>query len=100
MAENVTVRAEDVLPVRSRISWGAILGGTMVAVALYVLLGLLGVAAGFSVSPHTTDRQLTVGAAIWAVFSILVALFVGGWSISQLTAGESRCEAAFYGLVM
>jgi len=34
------VQVKDVVPVRSRISWGAILAGTMTAIAIYFLLGV------------------------------------------------------------
>jgi hypothetical protein len=95
-----TIRAEDVLPVRSRISWGAIFAGAMVALAVYVVLGLLGLAVGFSVSGSARGEQPSVGAGIWAVVCTLLALFVGGAVCSQFTAGENRLEAAMYGLVL
>ena len=51
MAVNVTApRAEDVLSVGTRISWGAILAGTFVALALQFLFGILGSAVGVSIS--------------------------------------------------
>jgi hypothetical protein len=100
MAETTTIRAEDVLPVRSRISWGAVFAGAMVALALYVLLSLLGAAAGFSVSNHYRADQLSTGAAIWAVFSLLVSLFCGGCVTSQFTVGENKYEAAIYGVIL
>lgn len=36
------VDVEDVVPVQSRISWGAILAGSALALALYFLFTLLG----------------------------------------------------------
>ena len=41
------VHAEDLIPVRSRITWGAILAGSVLALSLYFLLALLGGAVGF-----------------------------------------------------
>ena len=37
------VQVQDLLPVRSRVSWGAILAGVMTSIALYFLLSVLGV---------------------------------------------------------
>jgi hypothetical protein len=95
-----TVRAEDILPVRSRVSWGALLSGAMVAVAVLVLLSVLGAATELTAYNRSTTRQLEVGGAIWAVVSTLIALFVGGYVTSQLAVGESRTEAAIYGVIL
>jgi hypothetical protein len=41
-----------------------------------------------------------VSSATWAVASLLIALFLGGYVVSQCTVGESAGEAAIYGVVM
>jgi hypothetical protein len=97
---DTNVHAEDVFPVRSRVSWGAIFAGAFVALALYVLLSLFGAAVGFSVSDWTRGEQLGTGAAVWAVFSTLISLFIGGWVTSQCTVGENKMEAAIYGIIL
>jgi hypothetical protein len=100
MAESVTVRAEDLMPVRSRVSWGAILAGAMVALALYFLLTLLGAAVGLSVGGRVGPENIGSGAAVWAIASTLLALFVGGYVTSQCTVGENKGEAVLYGLIL
>lgn len=97
---NVDVRAEDLLPVRSRVSWGAIFAGAAVALALYFLLSLLGAAVGLSVSDSIRSENLGTGAAIWAVVSMLISLFLGGVVTSQCTAGENQLEAFLYGVIL
>lgn len=94
------VSAEDVLPVRSRVNWGAVLAGSVIALALYFLLTLIGGAVGLSISGHVRPSSVGTGAAIWAVLSIVVALFVGGLATSQLTVGENRGEAAIHGVLL
>lgn len=94
------VRAEDVMSVRSRVNWGAVLAGSVIALALYFLLTLIGGAVGLSVSGHVRPSSVGTGAAVWAVLSIAVALFVGGWVTSQLTVGENRGEAAMHGVLL
>jgi hypothetical protein len=100
MAESVTVRAEDLMPVRSRVSWGAILAGAMVALALYFLLTLLGAAVGLSVGGRVGPENIGSGAAVWAIVSTLLALFVGGYVTSQCTVGENKGEAVLYGVIL
>ena len=94
------IRAEDLVPVRSRVSWGAVLAGAVLALAVYFVLTLLGGAIGLSVSDSVRGGTLAVGAAVWAVVATLAALFVGGWFTSQATVGENKTEAAAHGLLM
>jgi len=86
--------------VRSRISWGAIVAGAAVAIAIYALLMALGVAVGMSVSDDVNMRTLGTGAGVWGFIALLVALFAGGWVTTQVTAGETRTEAVLYGVVL
>ncbi|MFL6116041.1 MAG: hypothetical protein ACJ786_32515 [Catenulispora sp.] len=95
-----TVRAEDLLPVRSRVSWGALLSGAMVAIAVLVLLSVLGAACELTAYNRSSSRQLETAGAIWAVVSTLIALFVGGYVTSQLAVGENRTEAGIYGIIL
>jgi len=100
MADQTTLHPEDVYPVRSRISWGAIFAGAMVFLALYFLFSLLGTALGLSISDNVRSDQLGTGAIFWAIVSILVSLFLGGWVTTQCTAGENKLEAVVYGVVL
>ncbi len=86
--------------VRTRISWGAILAGAAVAMAIYVLLISLGVAVGLSVSDDMSSRTFGTSAGVWGFISLLIALFAGGWVTTQVTVGESRAEAMLYGVVL
>lgn len=86
--------------VRTRISWGAILAGAAVAMAIYALLMALGVAVGMSVSDEVTSRTLGTSAGVWGFISLLLALFAGGWVTTQVTVGETRGEAILYGVVL
>ena len=94
------VGVEDMVGVRSRISWGAIIAGSVLALALYFLLTLLGGAIGFSVSDKFGGKTIGVAAAIYAILVTAGCLFAGGFVASQFTAGENRREAAMYGLLV
>ena len=100
MADNTTIRAEDLVPVRSRVSWGAIFAGAVLALAVYLILTLLGGAIGLTVSDNVRTGSLKTGAAIWAILATAIAMFVGGWVTTQCTVGENKTEAVVHGVIM
>lgn len=94
------VRTQDILPVMSRVSWGAIFAGAFVALAVYVLLSVLGLAIGLSATPELSGETIGTAAAIWYVVALFLALFAGGCVATQCTAGENKMEAVIYGVVL
>jgi hypothetical protein len=97
---DANVRAEDVFPVHSRVSWGAVFAGAVVALVLYFLLSMLGAALGLSVSDRVRADSIAAGAAIWAILATVVSLFIGGWITSQCAVGETKSEAVVYGVIL
>jgi len=100
MAADTPVHAEDLMPVRSRVSWGAVIAGSVMALALYFLLTLLGAAIGFSISSSMSAESVSIAAAIWAIAVTSLCLFLGGYVASQFTVGENKTEAAMYVLLV
>jgi len=95
-----TVRIEDVQGVRSRVSWSAIFGGAVIAIATYLLLTFFFAALGFSLSEAgVRENAVSIGAIVAAVLTIALSLYFGGWVTTQLSVGETRCEAMIYGLL-
>jgi hypothetical protein len=86
--------------VRTRVSWGAIMAGAVVSIAVYLLMTLLGAAIGLSVRDASINEGLSTGAAIWAVITTAVALFTGGWLASQSVVGETKGEAVVHAIIM
>jgi hypothetical protein len=92
-------------PWHKRISWGAVFAGVVIAVAIMVVLNLLGLAIGLAtIDPATGEtpggRTLSIGAGIWWIVSALIALYVGGWVASRL-AGAFRSETGtMHGLLV
>jgi hypothetical protein len=93
-------RAEDLFSVGARISWGAILGGSFVALAIYFMLTTLGAAVGLTVHDRTDPTTFRISAVAWGILALAVALFVGGLMTSLFTVGENKVEAVFYGVIM
>jgi hypothetical protein len=91
---------EPMWSVKSRVSWGALFAGGVVAVAIYFLMSLLGVALGVTFSDRFNAEQLGTAAAYYTFASLLISMFFGGWVSTRCTAGEYRGEAALYGIVV
>jgi hypothetical protein len=93
-------RLEDLRSVGTRIRWGAILAGAVLAFGIYALLGILGAAVGISISDRVNPTALSTGAIIWALLTTCVAVFVGGLMTTVFTVGENKVEAVTYGVIM
>lgn len=87
----------------SRVAWGAILAGTVVALAAFAILSLIGLAYGFTlVEPTEADPMngaLTT-AAIWQIASQIVALGLGGYVAANLAGLLPRGAALLHGVVV
>jgi len=95
-----TPKATDLLSVKSRVSWGAIAAGAMIALAIYLVLTLLGTALSLEVAVRGRNVDLQMGAGIYSIVTLLVAMFFGGWATSRLAVGESKLEAVLYGIIL
>jgi hypothetical protein len=100
MAETRAVRTQDLVPVSSRVSWGAIFAGGVMALATFLLLTLLGGSIGLSIRDEVNADTFGTSASIWAIASSIIALFVGGYITSQCTVGENAGESVVHGLIM
>jgi hypothetical protein len=86
-------QAAELLSVRSRMSWGAIAAGAMVALSIYIVLTMLGIALGIEVAMRGASAHLGAEVAIFSILTLLLAMFFGGWTKSRLAVGESKLEA-------
>lgn len=86
-----------------RISWGAVFAGTIVAIMVSLILGLLGVAIGLAtVNPMTEQNPgegLATGAMIWWAATTLIAFYIGGCVAGRLAGVGRRPDAMLHGVV-
>jgi len=98
-AETMRRSRKMVLP---SISWGAIFGGLASGMATYLLLALLGIAAGLSaVNPQAAEPvgRVPMFATIWTGISMIASAFLGGY-VATLMSGRSRLsDGILHGLV-
>ncbi|MDC0713702.1 hypothetical protein POL68_34870 [Stigmatella sp. ncwal1] len=104
MAEIMEKSRVEVLPTGPfRLSWGAILGGTFVALGVWILLYALGLALGLS-SVDPTDpgsaRSAGIGTGIWSLIAPLIALFVGGMVAARTAGIVDKMGGALHGAVL
>ena len=90
---------------RKRISWGAIIAGVVIALAVHMALAILGLGLGLtSVDPNSVNgtpsaTTLGTGAAIWWVVSGLIATVAAGYVAARLANVFSRKDGILHGLV-
>jgi hypothetical protein len=104
MATVETAEREYIVGTRPlRMSWGAIFGGTVAALGVWLLLSTLGLALGLSsVDPYTPGSARGAGlfTGIWSLVTPLIALFVGGMVAARGSGAIGRGEGVLHGLVM
>ncbi|MBM4024429.1 MAG: hypothetical protein FJ280_03360 [Planctomycetes bacterium] len=88
-----------------RISWGSIFAGTLVTLAVFLTLQMLGAGIGAATidltgRETTSPRALGIGAAIWWLITGLIALFIGGWVAGRLAWLPSKLDRALHGLTV
>ena len=87
-----------------RISWGAVIAGMVIAVAVQVVLSFLGTGIGLgTIDPmqYSTPSAgaLGTGAGIWWAVSSIIALFAGGWVAGHLAGSPEKSDAVLHGLL-
>lgn len=86
-----------------RISWGAVFAGAIVALAVELMLMILGVGVGAStLHPGAGTEQMSslgIGAGIWFVVSALISVYVGGWVAGKLAGIPTRSIGALHGFI-
>lgn len=100
----VTVHREDttigVVRTGTRLSWGAVFAGLVIATALQLLFAVLGGAIGLDAWDTDAGRGLGIGAAVWAAISILLSLYIGGTITGRLAGILARRDGVLHGMVL
>lgn len=94
---------QAVVPRSVKLSWGALLGGLFVALGVWLLLTVLGLAVGLSaIDPNHPASVKTAGitTGIWSLLVPLVALFVGGIVAARTAGIVDRPTGAIHGAVL
>jgi hypothetical protein len=89
---------------RSRISWGAIIAGVVVATILQVAMNMLGLSIGAAAlepgDPGAVAPTFGTVTVLWMAASILISLFVGGAVAGYMSGRIGRNEGMWHGLTV
>ncbi len=96
--ENVGTEATGVrfLP---RLHWSAIIAGVFLALAVHVVMGLIGGALGLAAEPADSEA-LGAGAAFWALVTPLVASLLGAWLAVRLSGEADKLGSNVHGILV
>lgn len=101
LAEPTPALAE---PAKStRLSWGGVVGGLLVAIAVWIALSVLGLAVNLSALDPTDPAALQgigVAAGLWSLVVWIVALFAGGVVAGHAAGIVERRRGALHGIVL
>ena len=103
MADTLAAPAAP-LPFIRRISWAAIIAGLVVALAIELVLSLLGVGIGASTihvvnGTSASAGSIGIGSGIWFLLSTLIALFGGGWVAGRLAGMPRPIDGTLHGVI-
>lgn len=87
----------------SRVSWGALIAGALIAVSIGTALNVLGLAVGATTVDAVAGETPTAGtigmsAGIWLLVANLIGLGVGGYVAARLAGIPNATDAALHGL--
>ncbi len=104
VAETTSVVASPLTASLRRVSWGAILVGVVVALAIQALLAMLGAGIGLAAlepaqqGGNPSAMTAGIGAAVWWALAGIIAAYAGGWVASRLAGIPSREAGLLHGL--
>jgi hypothetical protein len=84
------------------ISWASVLAGAVIAMALQLLLSMLGIGLGLSTdsAQDTTSQAFAMGGTAWWMGSALLALFVGGCVAGFFSDATRWTDGLLHGLLV
>lgn len=89
------------------VSWGAIIAGSVLAMATQLLLTLLGAGIGLvslaateAVTESETATGFGIGAGVWWLITGLISLFIGGLAAGRLARVSQSTDGIFHGLLV
>ena len=86
-------------PLFPTIRWGAVLAGVAVGVSVQLVLTLLGIASGLSLSSVSAVGGPATGALVWAGLSLLMAAVIGTYVAGRMCGLKRKTDGLLHGAV-
>ncbi|MCU0525525.1 MAG: hypothetical protein MUF72_11950 [Elainella sp. Prado103] len=102
VVERVTPVAVDY---HDRVRWGPIISGLVTAISTQLVLSGIGAAIGLTTiansdAPRSNAGDVGSAVGIWAIISLLIALFLGGWITARACGPMNRSTALLNGAIL
>ena len=86
-------------PLFPAIRWGAVLAGVAVGISVQLVLTLLGIASGLSMTSVQQGEAPGTGAMIWAGISMLIAALIGAYVAGRMSGLKRKTDGILHGVV-
>lgn len=103
MGSKVVERAviNPIVDYHDRVRWGPIFAGIVIAIASQLVLSALGAAIGLTAGASGTQASnVGIGVGIWAIISLLISLFLGGWICASSCGPMNKKTALLHGVIL
>lgn len=77
------VATSPIVDYHDTVRWGPIFAGIVVSIVSQLLLSALGAAIGGIAAGEAAAGTIGTSLGIWAVISLLISLFLGGWTMAS-----------------
>ena len=86
-------------PLLTAIRWGAVLAGVAVGISVQLVLSLLGIASGLSLTSISAGEAPGTGALVWAGASMLISALVGAYVAGRMSGLKRKVDGILHGVV-
>lgn len=86
-------------PLFPAIRWGAVLAGVAVGISVQLVLTLLGIASGLSMTSVQQGEAPGTGAMIWAGIAMLAAALIGAYVAGRMSGLKRKTDGILHGVV-
>ncbi len=86
-------------PLFPAIRWGAVLAGVAVGISVQLVLTLLGIASGLSMTSVQQGEAPGTGAMIWAGISMLLSALIGAYVAGRMSGLKRKTDGILHGVV-
>lgn len=83
----------------SAVRWGAVLAGVAVGISVQLVLTLLGIASGLSLTRLSTGETPGTGALIWAGLAMLISALIGAYVAGRMSGLKRKTDGMLHGVV-
>ncbi len=102
---NVNVRPApvptgNVVEYHDTVRWGPIFAGIVVSIVSQLMLSALGAAIGGFAAGEAAPGTIGTGLGIWAIVSLLISLFLGGWVMASSCGPMNSKTAMLNGIIL